>query len=366
MPSMPEPSTSPFDTLETTFRLLVTGPEPLSLDGGLIGPPLPAHDIALGELRDLLLKSTTPHRARNRAIGLLLARAQAEHGAATVALAGVLLPGLRKVTYPLTKALSERAADVEAEALTGLLEAAERLEPDTPKLAWKLVAAGLHRADRIVSRELTVRDRRAPIGLPEVPARPFGHPDLVLAEAVRDGVIRADDAFVIGETRLGGVALEEIARRLQVGAEALQKRRRRAEESLVSWLKTGYVRNRVPQTATRGAGRPRQGFRLTDIARTDRSTPEEVTHHPSDRPCAGGADPSITSTRPPGGTRAASEKGHSGARCKDHRKARAGRSNREGGRLRDRRRLLGVDCDREPGGGRRDHAEPERRDRQSP
>ena len=357
MSPMPDPSTSPFDALETTFRLLVTGPEPLSLGGGLIGPPLPAHDIPLGELRDLLLKPTTPHRARNRAIGLLLARAQAEHGAATVALAGVLLPGLRKVTYPLTKALSERAADVEAEALTGLLEASERLEPDAPKLAWKLVAAGLHRADRIVSREL---------GLPQVPARPFGHPDLVLAEAVRDGVIRADDAFVIGETRLGGVALEEIARQLQVGAEALQKRRRRAEESLVSWLKTGYVRNRVPQTATRGAGRPRQGCRLTDIARTDRSTPEEVTNHPSGRPCASGADPSTTSTRPRGGTRAASEKGHSRARCKDQRKARAGWPNSAGGRVRDRRRLLGADCDREPGGGRRDHTEPEWRDRQSP
>ncbi|MHB8246083.1 MAG: hypothetical protein ACYDGN_12165 [Acidimicrobiales bacterium] len=361
-----DPSTSPFDTLETTFRLLATGLESLSLDGSLVGPPLPAREIPLSELRDLLLNQKTPHRARNRAIGLLLARAQAEHGTATIALAGVLLPGLRKVTYPLTRALFERAADVEAEALTGLLEAAERLEPDTPKLAWKLVAGGLHRADRLVSREITVGDRRAPVGLPDVPARPFGHPDLVLAEAVCDGVIGSEDAFVIGETRLGGVSLKEVARRLDIGVETLQKRRRRAEKPLVSWLETGYVRNRVPQTATRGAGQPRKGCRLTDIARTDRLTPKEVIHHPSGRPCASEADPSITSTRPRGGTRAAREKGHSDVRCTEKNKTRAGRSGRCGDRLGDRRRLVGADCDREHSSCRGDNPESERRDHQSP
>ncbi len=45
---------SPFDTLETCFRLLSTGPACLALDGRRLGHGLPARRIPLGELRVLL------------------------------------------------------------------------------------------------------------------------------------------------------------------------------------------------------------------------------------------------------------------------------------------------------------------------
>jgi len=283
--------TSPFDHLETTFRFLGSGPHPLSLDGRLVGTPLPPHDIALGELRDRLLMAGTPHGVRNRAVGILLSRAQAERSTASIALCGLLLPGLRKVTGPRKAVLPECAADIEAEALAGVLKAVEELCETTPKLAWELVAAGLRGVDRFVGRELTVLRRHMAGDVASLPAPLYGHPDLVLVAAVEDGVIRPDDAFVIGETRLGGATLEEVARSMQVGTAALQKRRRRAEEALACWLRTGYVRNRLPRTPSRSAGRPRHGRRLADIARTDRLSPEEVIQHPSGRLCEGEVDP---------------------------------------------------------------------------
>src|SRR6266487_2298133 len=45
---------SSFDTLETCFRLLTSGPAPLTLDGRHVGHGLPARSIPLGELRVLL------------------------------------------------------------------------------------------------------------------------------------------------------------------------------------------------------------------------------------------------------------------------------------------------------------------------
>lgn len=45
---------SPFDTLETCFRLLSTGPACLALDGRRLGHGLPARRIPRGELRVLL------------------------------------------------------------------------------------------------------------------------------------------------------------------------------------------------------------------------------------------------------------------------------------------------------------------------
>jgi hypothetical protein len=44
-----------------------------------------------------------------------------------------------------------------------------------------------------------------------VPHTPWGHPDLVLARAVDEGVLLAEDAELIGETRIGGRSLAEVS-----------------------------------------------------------------------------------------------------------------------------------------------------------
>jgi hypothetical protein len=234
---MPRPRQLPFDTLDAAFRLLTTGPRPLALDGRRVGHGLPARPIPLDELRSRLLHPSTSFAARDAAIAALLARAKAEGGAATIGLAVVLLPGLRHAASPLIRTCPRKRADLEAEMLAGLLEGIRAVRPDEDRVAGRLLRYGLFAGRRLVERLCIQGRRERPVWTSAEPPRPASHPDLVLFDAVAEGVLTVAEAELIGETRLGGVPLSELAARWGVGYEALKKRRQRAEARLVRWLR---------------------------------------------------------------------------------------------------------------------------------
>src|SRR3984957_11276948 len=128
---------SPFDTLEGTFDLLVTGPRPLALDGRRVRG-LPDRDIALGELKGRLLHPSTPFSVRDAAVGELVARAQQEGGRRSVGLAGGLLPGLRPALWGLSQACPGNAEEIEAETLAAFLAAVAEATPGRARLAARL------------------------------------------------------------------------------------------------------------------------------------------------------------------------------------------------------------------------------------
>ena len=103
---------SPFDTLEKTFDLLVTGPNPLALDGTSLDG-LPDRVIPLGELKAMLLHPSMAFAARDAVVDELVSRSRSHGGAWTVGLAGMLLPGLRRAVWPLVQACPGKAADIE-------------------------------------------------------------------------------------------------------------------------------------------------------------------------------------------------------------------------------------------------------------
>ena len=135
---------SPFDTLEKTFDLLVTGPNPLALDGTSLDG-LPDRAIPLGELKAMLLHPSVSFDVRDAVVDELVARSRAKGGAWTVGLAGVLLPGLRRAVWPLVQSCPGKAADIEAETLAAFLAAVARCEPGRARLASRSVLAGPHR-----------------------------------------------------------------------------------------------------------------------------------------------------------------------------------------------------------------------------
>jgi hypothetical protein len=249
--------------LEKTFDLLVAEPGPLTFDGAdVVG--LPSRQIPLDELKDMLLHPSTGYEVRDAVINALVAESQSAGGSATVGLAGVLLPGLRRASWPMVNAFPEKAADIEAEMLVSFLEAVARCEPGRARLAARLTWLAHNGASRLLRNE--VAERTGPGNDPDssAPQRPWGHPDLVLARAVRAGVICAADAELIGATRIGDIDLDDLARDLGLTYEALKKRRLRAESLLTAWL-TGdeYLSfDFVPKTAhppcSSVGGRPRQ------------------------------------------------------------------------------------------------------------
>jgi hypothetical protein len=264
---------SPFDTLEKTFDLLVTGPNPLALDATSLDG-LPDRAIPLGELKAMLLHPSMAFAARDAVVDELVARSRSHGGAWTVGLAGVLLPGLRRAVWPLVQACPGKAADIEAETLVAFLAAVARCEPGRARLASRLCWLARIGADRLLRAEVAERARPGTDPVSAAPRRPWGHPDLVLERAVRAGVIGAADAELIGATRIGDVELAEVANALGISYKACHQRRRRAESALVEWLtsdnygdiafdatnRRSRSRQSVPEQGRRG--RPRQGERV--------------------------------------------------------------------------------------------------------
>ena len=104
-------------------------------------------------------------------------------------------------------------------------------------------------------------NRHAGSGEPQPKARiwkmrqPPGHPDLVLARAIRDSVIVQAAAHLIGDTRLEGVPLQAAARRQRLSVAAGRRHRRRAERRLIGYLGHHSLVGPYDQHA---ADRPRQ------------------------------------------------------------------------------------------------------------
>ena len=227
----------PLAVLDRSFRLLVCEPAPLSLDGHAVGHGLPARPIPLDALRSLLLHPSVDFDARDAALSWLVGRAQAEGGAWLVGLAGVLLPGIGRRVYPLCRAFPRLAADLEAEALVGLLQAVQAWRLGEDRVATRLVWAAARGAHRLLRRETALAGREASVGLRlEPPPRPPAHGELLLAQAVRAGVLSRADAELIAATRVEEIPLRQLAGRGGIGYEALRKRRYRAEAALARWL----------------------------------------------------------------------------------------------------------------------------------
>src|SRR6266487_1569492 len=180
----------PFDALEETFGLLVTGPAPLAIDGRQVRG-LPPRPVPLDELRSRLLHPSVSYRTRDVALVVLLRHVRREReqtgqgGAWTVGLCGVVRPAVR---------------------------------------------AG----HRFVRRERQWRTWEAPHASLAAPQRWPSHPDLVLQAAVRAGVLSAGAAELVGETRVGEVPLRMLARQWGVSYQGLRRRRIRAEPALIA------------------------------------------------------------------------------------------------------------------------------------
>jgi hypothetical protein len=130
---------SPFDTLETCFRLLSTGPACLALDGRRLGHGLPARRIPRGELRVLLQHPAATSELRRAALQELVHLATQQRGGWTVGVAGVLLPGLRRIVASVACFNRRAAGHVEADLLELVRDAIGQQAPGAAQLALDLL-----------------------------------------------------------------------------------------------------------------------------------------------------------------------------------------------------------------------------------
>ncbi|UOZ03423.1 sigma-70 family RNA polymerase sigma factor [Amycolatopsis sp. WQ 127309] len=229
-------SSDVFAMARSSFAWLVTGPEPVSVDGREIDG-LPPRLFPLDKLGTVLLDPACPQQTRDGVWAYLITRSRAEGGTWTVACVGLALPMLLRVAALVTRRFSGDTHDLNAAVLTGFLHGLREVDLVRPailaRLYWAVYREGLAALHEAAGSPTPVAD----LELRTAPApRPEGHPDLVLAAAVAAGVITADEAGLIAETRLGELSLTQAAHARGRSYKATQKFRERAEARLAAHL----------------------------------------------------------------------------------------------------------------------------------
>ncbi|WP_245788630.1 sigma-70 family RNA polymerase sigma factor [Amycolatopsis marina] len=225
-----------FAMARSSFAWLVSGPDPVSVDGREI-PGLPPRPVPLDELGTLLLAADCDQVTRDAAWAYLITRARGEGGTWTVACVGLALPVLLRVAAIVTRRFTGDTHDLNAAVVTGFLAELREVDLVRSAILARLYYAA-YRAGRLALHEAV----GGPIPVADVgfdsapPPRPEGHPDLVLAAAVQAGAITVDEAGLISETRVGETSLAEAAQARGMSYKATAKMRERAEPRLADYL----------------------------------------------------------------------------------------------------------------------------------
>ncbi|AGP58359.1 hypothetical protein [Streptomyces rapamycinicus] len=226
----------PLDTARQCFTWLVTGPDPLSVDGRKFSG-LPNRLVPLNELRSRMLRCRCSRRTRDAVWAHLVRRSREEGATWTLACTGMALPALASTSRWLAARYPGDAFDVQAEVLSGFLSALADIDLDRPRVLVRLRWAA-YRAGHAALAEALGAPTPVASGFHSSPPRPpWGHPDLVLAQAVRQSVLTRTEADLIGATRLEESAITGWAVANRTTTDAAYKARQRAERRLVAFLR---------------------------------------------------------------------------------------------------------------------------------
>ncbi|HEY7224686.1 MAG TPA: hypothetical protein VH561_14005 [Micromonosporaceae bacterium] len=234
---------SALDAVERAFQALVNRrPHPVVFDARDLGRGWPARFIPLDELRDLLVCDRRVSReSRDAAWHQIIDHARTWRQPWIAVAAGLARPPLVAMAEKLRTGREQVIADVESELVTGFIDALLHNDLTGPRPQLRMCWAGWRAA-------LLVREPATWEEVPDLfdpssrsPTRPYGHPDLLLGRAARLGIIGADDAELISQTRFGRVLVEQLAATRGIDAAALRMRRRRAELKVAHAIDQGVL-----------------------------------------------------------------------------------------------------------------------------
>lgn len=224
---------------DRAFQLLIAGPSPLSVDGGLIGGSVPQRPIDLGELKALLLGPQADDELKDAVWAHLVRRSRCDGPAWVIGCVGVAMPGLKNLASRSSQGCPAHVVDdIVSEMVTNFVAQLRRIDLDRPNILPRLLMWARKGALQVRARELASVELCGE--MPEEAAM-TAEPFLVLAKAVRCRVITSDEAKLINATRLEGQALRAYAARSGVPADRLYKRRRVAESRLARAIEEGQV-----------------------------------------------------------------------------------------------------------------------------
>ncbi len=229
------PNDMPLDAARAAFEWLLTGSQPLSVDGRTL-PGLPDHDVPLDQVRHHLLQRSCPQPVRDAVWAHLVRRSRDAGPSWTVGCVGVAMPALTGIAARLTRRFVGDPRDIHSAVLSGFLAELATIDVTRPRIMLRLRWAAYRAGLACVREALDAPTPSAHAFHASAPQPPAGHPDLVLLQAVAAGVITPSEADLIATTRLEDVPLVEAAARRASSYEATKKARQRAEHRLAHHL----------------------------------------------------------------------------------------------------------------------------------
>ncbi|WP_431937018.1 hypothetical protein [Micromonospora sp. RP3T] len=246
------PGAALLDAIDYRFRLRGEGPQPQAVDGRQLGHGLPRRTIALTELSAILMHPSCGAAAQDAAWRFLVTKARTGEDRWVVGAVGVALPGLRHRAHLLSKLSS---GDLHAALVEAFLKALNTVDIDHPgivvallNVAFSSARAALRGQEPATSGEAALAPGRA------LPPAPYGHPDLVLARAVRLGVITVAEADLIGGTYLEDISLAAYAERTGLPRWGVYKRRNAAKERLGAAIRSGALSDPTAEVIAEATG----------------------------------------------------------------------------------------------------------------
>jgi hypothetical protein len=235
----------PLNCLRRAFDALVDAPRPLSLNGREIGAGLPERELELGEIKSLLMSRRTAASAKKALWAAVVARSLAGASEWTTVAAGLAYPGLvsgfnRGCKNP-DGDWHEMQAELVAEFLFALavIDVADEQIQD---IAGWLCFRALNNSwkARTAAGESGIKTPTEPGAI--IPLFPAGHPDIVLARAVRTGVLTQTESEIIGRLYLEDQRAEDVAADLSIPLSTFYRRRNAAVQRLAEAIEGGVLR----------------------------------------------------------------------------------------------------------------------------
>lgn len=227
------------ETVERRFTELTADPAPLTLDFTGTACGLPDGPVRLDDLRVTMLKPQTGRHAKDAVWSKLVRRAQDVGEPWITAAIGMAMPALKKIAGDTARYFHGDISDLDSEIVEGFLHALNQADPNAPMIysslrfmARRYGQEARLSADRAAGRTgqfddaVSARYRRGQ----------GGHPDLVLANAVRAKGLSAEDADLIMRAHLDGQDRVSLAEDHGMSPYQCRKRLSRAEERLRSYL----------------------------------------------------------------------------------------------------------------------------------
>ena len=238
---------SPLERVEHAYLRHAWGPDKATFWGGYT-TELRSGPIELPELADILTDERTPLVVKDGVWASLVRLARANKDEWVIIASGIAIRGLKRaVTRARYHAPNiDIQEDLESAAISAFLESLETIDTTRPQICARLCQAAYINARRwAIELKQYQQTMCSAVYESHPPPDQYEHVDLVLSDAMNQGIVTKLQADLILETRLNRHTVKRSADAHELTVPNARKERRSGELQLYEWI-TGsrYRRSR--------------------------------------------------------------------------------------------------------------------------